>query len=318
LVRSSFHGLESVPDLGPSIPSLGADIHFAFLFSAVVMAMGGLSGWLTSLVTRCGPQRFWQDVFIAWSGYWIVFFMCDGHPFDTSPSNCRATPLLRHLFSCRSCMSCIVSSERAISAIIRKSEALSVSRHACQGEVPTPLSKKASSALPDLTNPGLPASRFEPATARHCTASVATLLALSRRDAWVLALAQIQCCATGRTVTLPALARAAIVSPCVLARSQSAGAFRANRRVVIFPGACASFAHSCQFFPSQSARSLRPRAMRDRGRCRAAARAGESPCSPKSGRTSARSPRPQSSGRDEEPTSQRLYEHCLSHSPSTP
>jgi hypothetical protein len=48
--------------------------------------------------------------------------------------------------------------------------------------------------------------RFGPGTARHRTAFVATLLALSRRDAEPLALAQIQCCAAGRIVTLPALA----------------------------------------------------------------------------------------------------------------
>jgi hypothetical protein len=107
----------------------------------------------------------------------------------------------------------------------------------------------------------------------------------------VLALAWNQCCAAGRIVTLPALARsvnrfpmcprAFAISwrvPCKAARLYSARCLRILRSLApILPLLLCSFA--------QATRDARSRTMPRRSACR------ESPRSPKSGRALARSPR---------------------------
>jgi hypothetical protein len=40
------------------------------------MAIGALSGWLTSLITKCGPQGVWKDVFFGSFGYLAGLFGC--------------------------------------------------------------------------------------------------------------------------------------------------------------------------------------------------------------------------------------------------
>jgi uncharacterized membrane protein YeaQ/YmgE (transglycosylase-associated protein family) len=38
------------------------------------MAIGALSGWLTSLITKCGPQGVWKDAFLGLFGYFAGLF----------------------------------------------------------------------------------------------------------------------------------------------------------------------------------------------------------------------------------------------------
>jgi hypothetical protein len=48
-------------------------IAFFLFYAASGMAIGALTGWLTSLGTRCVPSRIWRDAFLGSAGFMAGF-----------------------------------------------------------------------------------------------------------------------------------------------------------------------------------------------------------------------------------------------------
>ena len=51
-------------------------IFYLMVYAVAGMAIGALSGWLCSLITRCGPQGVWRDAFLGSFGYLAGFIGC--------------------------------------------------------------------------------------------------------------------------------------------------------------------------------------------------------------------------------------------------
>ena len=61
------------------------------LYAIVGLAIGELSGWLISLITKCGPTGVWVDAVLGAFGAVVGFLGCAFVPW---PRNTVATPLL--------------------------------------------------------------------------------------------------------------------------------------------------------------------------------------------------------------------------------
>ena len=64
---------------------------FALVLCATAgMVIGALSGWLTSLVTKCGPKGVFRNIFLGSLGSLVAFIGCIFVPW---PSNTFVEPL---------------------------------------------------------------------------------------------------------------------------------------------------------------------------------------------------------------------------------
>jgi len=51
-------------------------IIYLIAYALAGMVIGALSGWLTSLMTKRGPQGFFKDIFLGSFGYLVGFIGC--------------------------------------------------------------------------------------------------------------------------------------------------------------------------------------------------------------------------------------------------
>ena len=66
-----------------SVPLILVFIYLV-VYAVAGMAIGALSGWLRSLVMKCGPQGLWKDTFLGSFGFLAGFTGCIYMPW---PSN---------------------------------------------------------------------------------------------------------------------------------------------------------------------------------------------------------------------------------------
>jgi len=105
-------------------------IFYLIVYALAGMALGALSSWLASLITKCGRQGIVKDVFLGSFGYLGGFIGCIFMPWPRNTVveqlgevarwpqlwthiSTLSESLLWWLFSYRSCMNCIGSSEHA-------------------------------------------------------------------------------------------------------------------------------------------------------------------------------------------------------------
>ena len=65
-------------------------IIYLIAYAIFGMAIGALSGWLTSLITKCGPRGVLKDVFLGSLGYLAGLLGCALMPW---PENTISEPL---------------------------------------------------------------------------------------------------------------------------------------------------------------------------------------------------------------------------------
>lgn len=56
-------------------------IIFLIAYAIAGMTIGALSGWLTSLTTKCGPRGVYKDAFLGSVGFLVGFFACAYMPW---------------------------------------------------------------------------------------------------------------------------------------------------------------------------------------------------------------------------------------------
>ena len=59
-------------------------ILFLVIYAVAGMAIGALSGWLVSLITKCGPKGFLRDMFLGSFGFLAGFVGCIFMPWPTN------------------------------------------------------------------------------------------------------------------------------------------------------------------------------------------------------------------------------------------
>jgi hypothetical protein len=65
-------------------PPLIVVVFFLVLYAIAGMAIGALSGWLISLITKCGPKGVLRDMFLGSFGFLAGFIGCTFMPWPTN------------------------------------------------------------------------------------------------------------------------------------------------------------------------------------------------------------------------------------------
>jgi hypothetical protein len=59
------------------IPTPFILVKFSFVLYAIAgMAIGALTGWLASLISKCNPKAVWRNAFLGSFGFLAGFFVC--------------------------------------------------------------------------------------------------------------------------------------------------------------------------------------------------------------------------------------------------